>query len=152
MRGASVIHSFVTPAQAGVGLYSASETSQQPTVGQGIIKDPIPAFAGMTMGESKVIKTLSSWAPPRMTKGRDGKEQCRKYCVFFALFEKTLLVCCRKCCTHVDVLRIRVGCSTTRTPLRIARPIVLTTALTTPTAMPLCGLGCSGRSAPWKGI
>ena len=60
-KGKNILHSFVTPAQAGVGLYSASETSQQPTVGQGIIKDPIPAFAGMTMGESKVIKTLSSW-------------------------------------------------------------------------------------------
>ena len=59
-----------------------------------------------------------------------------------------MLVCRRKCCTQVDVLRIRVGCSTTRTPLRIARLIVLTTAVTTPRTTPLCAGGCSGRSAP----
>ena len=59
-----------------------------------------------------------------------------------------MLVCRRKCCAQVDVLRLRVGCSTTRTPLRIARLIVLTTAVTTPRTTPLCGLGCSGRSAP----
>ena len=68
--------------------------------------------------------------------------------MFSALFEKTMLVCRRKCCTHVDVLRLLVGCSTTRIPLRIARLIVLTTAVTTPATTPLCGLGCSGRSAP----
>ena len=131
-----------------MGLYSASETSQQSTVGQRIIKDPIPAFAGMTRGESKVKKLVIMGSNPRMTKRKDGKEQCGKYKVFFALFEKTMLVCCRKCCTHVDVLRIRVGCSTTRTRLRIARLIVLTTAVTTPRTTPLCAGGCLGLSAP----
>ena len=46
-----------------------------------------------------------------------------------------------------DVMRLRVGCSTTRIPHLIARPIALTTALTTPTTMSVCGPGCSGPSA-----
>ena len=81
--------------------------------------------------------------------GAQGKNRTmQKIVIFFALFEKTMLVCRRKCCTHVDVLRIRVGCSTTRTPLRIARLIVLTTAVTTPRTTPLCAGGCLGLSAP----
>ena len=34
-----------------------------------------------------------------------------------------------------------------RLPLRIVRPIVLTTAVASPSLTPLCGPGCSGRSA-----
>lgn len=68
--------------------------------------------------------------------------------IFCIVSKKTVLVVLL-CCTYCDVLRIRVGCSTTRIPHRIVRPIVLTTAVTTPRTMPLCGPGCSGRSAPW---
>ena len=82
---------------------------------------------------------------------KNNATRCLKSFALLHCLKKTVLVCRRKLYV-VDVPRIRVGCSTTRIPLRIVRLIVLTTAVTTPRTMPRCGPGCSGRSAPWKGL